>query len=349
MQSTTTTVTASDGIALHTNRWLPDGAPKGVVQIAHGLGEHSGRYARLAEALTAPGYAVYAHDHRGHGATASDADHGFFADRDGWATVVEDLRAVTRFAQEENPGLPVFLLGHSMGSYLVRCYVIENSRDLAGIVLSATGGDPGWLGKVGPLVARTEARLRGGRHVSTLLQGLLNGPYNGAFKPNRTSFDWLSRDEAEVDKYVADELCGRTATSSSSSIWARGWPSATTDARSPGCDATCRCSSSRVSATPPVTTAQARGRQRAVLLGRRRRRHLHPVPGRTARDLQRDQPRRGHGRPHPVARRPPPRLTHPPDRPPPPRPSPPPPPSPPPQLSRPCGNLQFTPSVVVRR
>jgi alpha-beta hydrolase superfamily lysophospholipase len=214
MQSTTTTVTASDGIALHTNRWLPAGPPKGVVQIAHGLGEHSGRYARLAEALTAAGYAVYAHDHRGHGATASDADQGFFADRDGWATVVEDLRAVTRFAQEENPGLPVFLLGHSMGSYLVRCYVIENSRDLAGIVLSATGGDPGWLGKVGPLVARTEARLRGRRHVSTLLQGLLNGPYNGAFKPNRTDFDWLSRDDAEVDKYVADELCGRTATSS---------------------------------------------------------------------------------------------------------------------------------------
>jgi len=214
MQSTTTTVTASDGIALHTNRWLPAGPAQGAVQIAHGLGEHSGRYARLAEALTAAGYAVYAHDHRGHGATANDADHGFFADRDGWATVVEDLRAVTRFAQEENPGLPVFLLGHSMGSYLARCYVIENSRDLAGLVLSATGGDPGWLGKVGPLVARTEARLRGGRHVSTLLQGLLNGPYNGAFKPNRTPFDWLSRDEAEVDKYVADELCGRTATSS---------------------------------------------------------------------------------------------------------------------------------------
>ena len=107
----------------------------------------------------------------------------------------------------------MFLLGHSMGSFLARDYVIEDSRDLAGLVLSATGGDPGWVGKVGPVLALTEARLRGRRHVSPFLQNIINGPYNAAFKPNRTNFDWLSRDEAEVDKYVADELCGRTATS----------------------------------------------------------------------------------------------------------------------------------------
>ena len=145
MQSSTTTVTASDGTGLHTHRWLPDGEPKAVVQVAHGMAEHSARYARLAEALTAAGYAVYANDHRGHGSTASTADHGYFADRDGWATVVADLRAVTRFAQEEHPGLPVFLLGHSMGSFLSRAYVIEDSRDLAGLVLSGTAGDPGLL------------------------------------------------------------------------------------------------------------------------------------------------------------------------------------------------------------
>ena len=213
MQSTTTTVTASDGVPLHTHRWLPDGPPKAIVQIAHGLGEHSARYARLAEALTAAGYAVYANDHRGHGRTATEDDHGFFADKGGWDLVVGDLRAVTRFAQDEHPGLPFFLLGHSMGSYLARNYIIEDSRDLAGVVLSATGGDPGWVGKVGPVLALTEARVRGRRHVSTLLQNLINGPYNAAFKPNRTSFDWLSRDEAEVDKYIADELCGRTARS----------------------------------------------------------------------------------------------------------------------------------------
>ena len=213
MQSTTTTVTASDGTALHTHRWLPEGPPKAVVQIAHGMAEHSARYARLAEALTAAGYAVYANDHRGHGGTASEADHGYFADHDGWDTVVADLRAVTDFAREEHPGLPVFLLGHSMGSFLTRAYVIEDSRELSGIVLSGTAGDPGLLGKVGAGVARTEARLRGRRHVSTLLDKLTFGQYNAAFKPNRTDFDWLSRDEAEVDLYVADPLCGNTFTS----------------------------------------------------------------------------------------------------------------------------------------
>ena len=213
MQSSTTTVSASDGTGLHTHRWLPDGEPKAVVQVAHGMAEHSARYARLAEALTAAGYAVYANDHRGHGSTAGKADHGYFADRDGWATVVADLRAVTRFAQEEHPGLPVFLLGHSMGSFLSRAYVIEDSRDLAGLVLSGTSGDPGLLRSVGVVLARTESALRGRRHVSTLLDRLTFGKYNAAFKPTRTAFDWLSRDEAEVDLYVADEQCGNTFTS----------------------------------------------------------------------------------------------------------------------------------------
>src|SRR4051794_13947749 len=161
MQSTTTTVTASDGTALHTHQWLPDGPPKAVVQIAHGMAEHAARYARLAESLTAAGFAVYANDHRGHGSTATKADHGYFADRDGWKSVVADLRKVTDLAREEHPDLPVFLLGHSMGSFLSRAYVIDDSRRLEGLVLSGTGGDPGVLGKVGVLVARSEARLRG--------------------------------------------------------------------------------------------------------------------------------------------------------------------------------------------
>ncbi len=213
MQSSTTTVTASDGTGLHTHRWLPDGEAKAVVQVSHGMAEHSGRYARLAEALTAAGYAVYAHDHRGHGTTASTADHGYFADQDGWATVVADVRAVTRFAQEEHPGLPVFLLGHSMGSLITRDYVIEDSRDLAGLVLSGTAGDPGPIGKVGIGIAAAESRLRGRRHVSTVLDKLTFGKYNAPYTPGRTDFDWLSRDDAEVDLYVADPQCGNTFTS----------------------------------------------------------------------------------------------------------------------------------------
>ena len=99
MQSTTTTVTTADGTALFTHRWLPDGPPKGVVQLVHGMAEHSARYAALAEDLTAAGYAVYAHDHRGHGRTAAEEDHGYFADDDGFGTVVADLWTVNDHAE----------------------------------------------------------------------------------------------------------------------------------------------------------------------------------------------------------------------------------------------------------
>ena len=208
MQSTTTTVTASDGTALHTHRWLPDGTPKGVVQIAHGVSEHSGRYARLAEALTAAGYAVYAADHRGHGSTGVEADRGYFADRAGWSTIVADLRAVTRLGHEEHPGLPVFLLGHSMGSFLARSYAIENSRDLAGLVLSGTAGDPALLGRGGLAIAKALAVVRGPRHVSATLDKLSFSRFNSAFEPIRTQNDWLSRDDAEVDRYLEDPRCG---------------------------------------------------------------------------------------------------------------------------------------------
>ncbi|HMM93541.1 alpha/beta hydrolase [Phycicoccus sp.] len=213
MESSTSSVTASDGTAVFIHRWLPDGPPKAVVVVAHGMAEHSARYARLAEALTAAGYAVHAPDHRGHGRTASREDHGYLADAGGWDTVVADLRAVVAGAHAEHPGLPVFLLGHSMGSFLSRSFVIEDSSALAGVVLSGTAGDPGLLGKVGAGLAAAEARLRGRRHTSTLMDKLTFGQYNAAFKPNRTDFDWLSRDDAEVDAYVADPLCGNTFTS----------------------------------------------------------------------------------------------------------------------------------------
>lgn len=256
MQSTTTTVTASDGTALHTHRWVPDGAPKAVVQIAHGMAEHSAYAARAGPHRAR--YAVYAHDHRGHGSTASESDHGYFADENGWDAVVADMRAVTRLAQEENPGLPVFLLGHSMGSFLARTYVIENSRDPAGLVLSGTGGDSGPLGKVGLGVARLEKRVRGPRHVSALLDKLTFGQFNAAFKPNRTGFDWLSRDDAEVDAYVDDALAGAPSPRASSSTSSAGSSGSTTASRSHGCDATCRSCSSPATRTPSATAERAR-------------------------------------------------------------------------------------------
>ena len=138
-------------------------------------------------------------------ATATNAaDRGYFADHDGFDTVVEDMHVLSQRAREEQPGLPFFLLGHSMGSFLSRAYAARDGAELTGLILSGTAGDPGLLGKVGQGIASVEARLRGRRHPSPLLDKLSFGQYNAAFKPNRTEFDWLSRDEAEVDKYVAD-------------------------------------------------------------------------------------------------------------------------------------------------
>ncbi|GAA2471592.1 alpha/beta hydrolase [Terrabacter carboxydivorans] len=206
MQSSTFTLMTPDGTEVFVNRWLPDGPAKAVVQVSHGMAEHSSRYARFAQRLTDHGYAVYGSDHRGHGKTVGS--RGYFAQQDGWQTVIDDLHAVTERAREEQPGLPVFLLGHSMGSFLARGYVAQFGSELTGLVLSGTSGGAGAISRVGLFLASTQARLRGHTHASGLMNTLTFGQYNSAFKPTRTQFDWLSRDTAEVDKYVNDPDCG---------------------------------------------------------------------------------------------------------------------------------------------
>ena len=208
MNADTFTLSRPDGATIHAYRWVPDDAPTAIVQIAHGMAEHAGRYERFAQALTGGGYAVYAEDHRGHGRTGEAATLGYFADDDGWSKVVEDMDAVTQHAVAEHPGLPVVLFGHSMGSFLTRDYAVRHGSDLSAVVVCGTAGDPGLLGKAGAMIAGVESRLRGRHHPSALMNKLTFGSYNAAFKPTSTDFDWLSRDDAEVDKYIADPLCG---------------------------------------------------------------------------------------------------------------------------------------------
>ena len=211
MQSDFFTFRTGDGLEIFTYRWQPDPETpaKAVVQIAHGMAEHAGRYQRLAEALCAAGYAVYANDHRGHGKTAGDPSQvGYFADTDGWFKVAADLRQLTDLVKTRHPHVPVFLLGHSMGSFLVRTCIIQNAEGIAGAVLSGTGGDPGLLGQVGMALARAIGAFKGRRTPSPLLNQMSFGGFNKPFAPTRTEFDWLSRDPAEVDKYVADPYCG---------------------------------------------------------------------------------------------------------------------------------------------
>lgn len=213
MRSDTLTLTASDGTQLHVYRWLPDGEPTAIVQIAHGMAEHAGRYERFAQALTDHGYAVYAEDHRGHGVTSQTTGVGYLADGDGFDTVAEDFVTVFDAATDEFPGIPRVLFGHSMGSMLARHFATKHSADISALILSGTAGDPGVLGKAGKVVATLESKVRGKRTPSPLMNKLVFGEYNKAFKPNRTDFDWLSRDEAEVDAYIADPQCGKVFSS----------------------------------------------------------------------------------------------------------------------------------------
>jgi alpha-beta hydrolase superfamily lysophospholipase len=213
MQTSTFSVAAPDGAALFVYRWLPDAPPKAVVQIVHGLAEHAARYARVAEALTRAGYTVYADDHRGHGRTAtSPAELGWFAARDGWRKCVEDLWLINRRIAAEHPGLPIVLLGHSLGSFMVQHFISEHGDALAAAVLSASNGKPPPIAPIGLLLARLERLRLGPRGHCPLMQALFFGAFNKPFKPTRTPFDWLSRDHAEVDKYIADPLCGFEST-----------------------------------------------------------------------------------------------------------------------------------------
>src|SRR5579863_3461741 len=131
MPGDTVTIPRPDGHVVFTRAWRPETPPRAVVQIVHGLAEHSARYARLADALTTAGYAVYAHDHRGHGPTCPPADLGFFADAGGWRRLLDDIDAVAERIAAEHPGLPRVFLGHSMGSFLGQTYLAERGRELA--------------------------------------------------------------------------------------------------------------------------------------------------------------------------------------------------------------------------
>ncbi|GLQ06382.1 alpha/beta hydrolase [Sneathiella chinensis] len=202
-------VSGADGLPIHVYEWLPDGDIRAVVHMAHGMAEHGGRYARFADFLNRAGVAVYANDHRGHGLSIPAGEvPGHMADSNGWDKAVEDLYLVNREIASRHPGLPIILTGHSMGSFMTQDYMGQYGDSIAAAALSATNGPPGTLGKLAQLVSRVEKLRNGKEGHSTLLANMSFKAFNKAFAPNRTEFDWLSRDEAEVDKYVADPLCG---------------------------------------------------------------------------------------------------------------------------------------------
>ncbi len=200
-----------DRVELRGYIWLPEEGvtPRGAVQILHGMAEHAARYRRLAEALTTAGYVVYAQDLRGHGRTAGTLEKlGHFADLDGWQLVLSDVSDLNQLIHRSHPGLPVCLLGHSMGSFLAQHYIALYGETIAACALCATDYSTDLLRRLGLAVANFEALRMGVRGRSRILKRMSFGQFNKAFEPARTAFDWLSRDPAEVDKYLKDAYCG---------------------------------------------------------------------------------------------------------------------------------------------
>lgn len=198
--------------------WLPTGQPRAVVQIVHGMAEHGARYARFAAALNAEGYAVYAQDLPGHGRTASNIDAlGHVADSGGWARLLQAVHGVRAHIEQTHPGLPLVLFGHSMGSFIAQHHLVEHGAGLAAAVLSASSGSLGPLRLVGLALNRAQIKLFGPQHRSALTEAMTFKDFNKQFQPNRTGSDWLSRDDAEVDAYVADPYCGYRC---SAALWA---------------------------------------------------------------------------------------------------------------------------------
>ena len=218
-------LTMDDGTQLYTRRWQAAAAPRAVLHIVHGMAEHSQRYDRLARRLSAEGIEVWAADQRGHGQSASKRNSpakggllGHCANGDGFARVTADIDLINRMIMKEKPGVPLFLLGHSWGSFIVQNY-IENYEGqlsaygdtvhLAGCILSGTKGPTkGMKTKLGAAILSVQAAIIGQKRGCKLVRAAADGSYNKFFRPNRTNFDWLSRDEREVDAYAADPLCG---------------------------------------------------------------------------------------------------------------------------------------------
>lgn len=201
-------VLSSDGIhTLYGKVYVPDGEVRALFQVAHGMAEHIERYHALLAFLAENGFAAFAYDHVGHGKTGTAAGElGFIAENGGYKVLIEDIGAFAEAVKADFPGKKHVLMGHSMGSFIVRNYAAKYGSELSGLVLMGTGG-PNPAAKIGIELAKKVKKKYGARHISPLIQSLAFGTYN-ARTEKETEFDWLSVDKENIEKYLADELCG---------------------------------------------------------------------------------------------------------------------------------------------
>jgi len=204
---------STDGIhSIHARKCVPDSAPVAIVQIAHGIAEHINRYDAFMTFLAENGILAVGNDHLGHGQSfTKEDDKGFFAEKDGWNVVVNDLHKLHEQMRAEYPDIPYVFFGHSMGSFLARTYMIRFPDDNAGVIISGTGHQQKLMITAGLTMADFLVSKNGARSVGDTLNGIAFGSYNNKISHPNTPFDWLSRDGAEVHKYVDDPLCGFVA------------------------------------------------------------------------------------------------------------------------------------------
>lgn len=214
MKSTTFTFSDPSGNRLFAREWLPEsGSPKAIIQVIHGLGEHSLRYEPFAEFFTGQGFGVLAYDHRGHGETDPDR-LGYIPGEDGFHRMTKNILDFRNSTEQKYPNLPRILFAHSMGSFLTQRYMQLFDDRPAAIIYSGSSGKPPKSLAAGTALASLLSKLYGPGHKSEFIFWLTFYPYNSKFKPNRTKVDWISRDEEVVDQYFDDPFCGFVPTAS---------------------------------------------------------------------------------------------------------------------------------------
>ncbi len=209
METTSFTFTDPSGNRFFARKWMPGDRPIAIIQIIHGLAEHSKRYERFAEFLTGFGYGVIAYDHRGHGETDPDR-LGYIPEEDGFHIMVKNILDFTVRVKQEYPNQPKILFAHSMGSFLTQRYMQLFDDQPAGIIYSGSSGKPSKLLPLGAVLSSFISTVKGADYKSSVIHNLAFGAFNAPFKPNRTAVDWLSRDQNEVDAYIDDPYCGFT-------------------------------------------------------------------------------------------------------------------------------------------
>lgn len=208
--NTYTTFASVRGSKLEKAFWPCGGQPRAIVQLVHGMAEHIRRYEATAKALNEAGFTVVGHTHLGHGPNAEIK--GYFGEKGGWDALIEDVHALRTETQKQYPGVPYFLLGHSMGSFVVRGYCLKYEKGLAGVILSGTGHYDPAIVSAGSLIADLQSALGMAKKPSHLLEKISSGGNCKGYDDVQTPFDWLSRDRAVVKKYMDDPLCGFTFT-----------------------------------------------------------------------------------------------------------------------------------------